>query len=119
MHIKNPATIGTRDPDIIYVVLPNENRVLVSSPDTEGEPFRDLERDLKVTLNLNEQHLEGARFRAYEKRIKKLLLPNAKTAKLENLQELAGRYSHPTNGQNIEFKDFILWWLDDQIKRRS
>ena len=111
VHIKNPAKLAQRDQQIIYKVRTKERAVYVLSKD------RGIDEELEKTLNLNEQRLASRRFEVWENLIAKVLPEKDWTS--AKLTQLKKEYSLPINGQNIEFKDFILWYLDEEIRRRQ
>jgi uncharacterized protein (TIGR02646 family) len=105
-YIQNPSTIRHRDRTIQYKVNIKSEAVLVLSSD----PNRDSE--LNKVLNLNHQYLQNRRFQIWKNEIHKQLGNRWTTARAEELREA---YANIADGYNKEFKDFILWYLDNKI----
>ena len=108
--IPNPATIQTRNSTIKYKVNPRSEEVLIFSTDPE------IEKELNQTLNLNHQMLRASRFNQWRRVTK--YLGDSKTWKAISVKQLIEEYQIPTNRtQHKEFKDFIIWYLNDWIRR--
>jgi uncharacterized protein (TIGR02646 family) len=109
-YVKNPSALTNRDHQIIYNIRSNDRAVFVISRNSG------IDEELEKVLNLNDQRIVSRRYEVWENLILKVLPEKEWTS--AKLTQLRNEYGQPFNGQNIEFKDFILWWLDEQIKRR-
>lgn len=111
--IRNPSTISERNREILYKVNAAEGEVLVVTKNPT------LKEEITKILNLNHPILRARRFSAWLKMVKSRLPKEPKELNPKMLRELRNEYSQPINGRSIEFKDFILWWLDKEIEQKS
>jgi hypothetical protein len=75
-----------------------------------SDPNKDLE--LNKVLNLNHQHLQNRRFQIWKNEIHEELGDRWTIARAKQVREA---YTNTAYGYNKEFKDFILWYLDNKI----
>lgn len=108
--VKNPASLTKRDHRLYYRTSERLKTVQVEA--TEDE----LDAELNDVLNLNEPSLASRRFVAWVTKIKIPLKENWTLARLKSIRE---EYDQPQDGKDIEFKDFLLWYLDKAIAEKS
>lgn len=109
-HIKNPAFIQARDESIFYSVKVNDEEVLVFSSDD------DVNKELDKILNLNHSDLKKMRFRRWNV-LKNKLGTIVSDWQQETVEALIDDFSQEKDGRHQEFKDFIIWYLNDWIRR--
>ncbi len=108
--IANPATIQIRNSTIKYKVNPRSEEVLIFSTDPE------IEKELNQILNLNHQILREKRFNQWRRVTKNL--GHTETWKVPKVKRLKDDYALLVDGiKHQEFKDFIVWHLEDWIRR--
>lgn len=112
-HIPNPASVSSRHTAIKYKVLMAQREVIVISANEE------IKKEIVTILNLNEQRLRSRRFTIWDKKVKRRLPDESKDLNPKSLQELRKELDAPIDGKYVEFKDFLLWWIDEEIRRRS
>lgn len=109
-HILNPAILQNRNVTIRYKVNFYSEEVLILSTDP------DVDRELNQILNLNHQVLRTNRFNRWKRATRHL--GEVKTWKEVKVKQLIEDYQSLIEGRkHQEFKDFILWHLNDWIRR--
>ena len=107
-HIQNPASLRTRDRTICYKVRIKSEEVLIFSSDKEKDD------ELNKVLNLNHQYLQNRRFQIWKNEIHKQLGDRWTIARAEAVRQT---YFNTPNGEHKEFKDFVLWYLEDWLSK--
>jgi uncharacterized protein (TIGR02646 family) len=110
-HVQNPAILSQRDARIRYKIKRNDRVVFVFATD------RNVNDELNSVLNLNTQRLVSRRYDVWERKVLEVLPEKQWSA--AKLTQLRKEYAQPIHGHNIEFKDFILWFLDEEIRKRQ
>jgi uncharacterized protein (TIGR02646 family) len=111
IYIQNPSTITVRDNTIRYRLNKESEEVIILSSD----PNKGTE--LVNILNLNTEYLREERFRVWKKVIKRQL-GDEETWTINNVQQVRNDYSDVSNGCHKEFKDFVLWYLDNWLSKQ-
>lgn len=109
-YIQNPAELSQRDREIIYKVLPKSEEVIVLSPN------EDKQKEIDEIISLNVDFLKNRRFTRWKNVVQKRL-GDEKTWTKAKVQALRDEYAQLDElGRHKEFKDFILWYLDEKLK---
>lgn len=111
-HISNPSLLTVRDRTISYRVKTKSEEVLILSCD------KDKDSELNKILNLNHQRLKSRRFSIWKNHVLKHL-GEERTWTEARVREIKTSYNQIMDGQNKEFKDFILWYLDEWLQKRG
>lgn len=115
LHIKNPATIRKRDREIVYRVKTNSNEVIV------GLSVENESKEIELTgsnyLNLNHETLKHRRFTEFVNQIQKKLGKEEGAWNPKRVEQLLEDLASSQDSPKLQFKDFILWYLDDWLRR--
>ena len=111
LHIQNPSTLTDRDNTIRYRLNEASEEVFILSSDDEKL------KELVEILNLNTDYLREERFRIWKKVIKRQL-GDKDTWTITNVQQVYNDYSDVSNGRHKEFKDFVLWYLNNWLSKQ-
>jgi uncharacterized protein (TIGR02646 family) len=111
LHIQNPSTLTVRDNTIRYRLNEESEEVIILSSDAEKR------KELVEILNLNTEYLREERFRIWKKVIKRQL-GDEETWIISNVQQVRNDYSDVSNSCHKEFKDFVLWYLDNWLSKQ-
>jgi uncharacterized protein (TIGR02646 family) len=112
LHIQNPSTITVRDNTIRYRLNEASEEVIIFSSDTEKR------KELIEILNLNTEYLREERFRIWKKVINRQL-GDEDTWTIPNVRKVYTDYSDVSNGRHKEFKDFVLWYLNNWLSKQE
>jgi uncharacterized protein (TIGR02646 family) len=117
LSITNPSTWHYRDEEIFYSVKNESQEVLLFSSNESKD--KELTGRKKGCLNLNHDRLKSDRFSVFKNVIKKQLGEDKSTWKLNQVEDLITEYADSSDGYHKEFKDFVLWLLEDWIKKNG
>ena len=109
-HIQKPSNLTTRDRTISYNVRIKSEEVLIISSD------EDKNEELNKILNLNHQRLRSRRFTTWKNSVLKHL-GEERTWTVTRIKDARISYNQIVDGQHKEFKDFILWYLDNWLMK--
>lgn len=114
-YLKNPSAINVRDRDILYKVnlrqgKEGQGEVLVLSRNDSKD------RELNEVLNLNHDYLKSRRFQKWKNEVQNKLGEDWTVSRVE---EVRSAYVQLSNGCHKEFKDFILWYLDNWLQKTN
>ena len=115
--VTNPSTWLFRDEEIFYSVKNESQEVLLFS--SNGDKDKELTGRTKGCLNLNHDILKSARFSIYKNVIKKQLGEDKSIWGSNQVKDLKSKYADSSDGYHKEFKDFVLWFLEDWIKKNG
>ena len=88
-----------------------EEVLILSSDDKKEKELKD-----KDFLNLNHQRLRSRRFNTWKNQVLKQL-GEERNWTVARVTEVRNSYNQITDGKHKEFKDFILWYLDDWLRK--
>jgi uncharacterized protein (TIGR02646 family) len=108
LYVQNPSILSNRDRTIRYKVSVKSEEVLILSSDTNKD------NELNKVLNLNHQYLQSRRFQIWKNEIHRQLGEKWTVVRAEQIRQA---YFDTPNGQHKEFKDFVLWYLDDWLSK--
>ena len=110
--IINPSILTQRDRTIMYKLNKVKEEVLILSSDNEKQE----ELNHKDILNLNHQRLRSRRFHTWKNQVLRQL-GEERNWTVARVVEVRNSYNQITDGKHKEFKDFILWYLDDWLRK--
>lgn len=117
LSITNPSTWSFRDKDILYSVKNESQEVLLFS--SNGAKDKGLTGRTKGCLNLNHDLLKTDRFSIFKNVIKKQLGEDKSKWEPNQVEDLILKYADTSDGHHKKFKDFVLWLLEDWIKKNG
>lgn len=115
IQLINPANLDIRDDEIIYIVYPNQEEVAVGS--ANKMKTKELTGKTKGCLNLNHDRLKRDRFSVYKNEMQRPLGNDEAQWDMQEVEAVKAAYLEHLDGFNKKYKDFVLWYLEDWLRK--